>query len=56
MPCLVDTCGWIEWLIDGALADEYAPYLDNPKGLIVSTVLQFELYKWVKRESGKKRR
>ena len=45
MPCLVDTCGWIEWLTDGALADEYAPYLDDPKGLIVPTVLQFELYK-----------
>jgi predicted nucleic acid-binding protein len=54
MPCLVDTCGWIEWLTDGALADECAPYLDDPKGLIVPTVLQFELYKWVKRESGEK--
>ncbi len=29
---LVDTCGWIEWFIEGALADSFAPYMaDFPR-------------------------
>jgi predicted nucleic acid-binding protein len=52
MACLVDTCGWIEWLTDGVLADAFEPYLKNPVELVVPTTLQFELYKWSKREKG----
>ncbi len=48
---LVDTCGWIEWLTEGALADSFAPYLKDPADLLVPTTVQYELYKWVKRES-----
>ena len=48
---LVDTCGWIEWLTDGALARAFAPYLSPPEQLVVPTTLQFELYKWVSRET-----
>lgn len=50
MAVLVDTCGWIEWLTDGPLADGFEPYLRFTEGLVVPTCLQFELYKWVKRE------
>jgi predicted nucleic acid-binding protein len=52
MAALVDTCGWIEWLTDGRLADAFAPYLAEPAELIVPTTLQFELYKWAKREKS----
>lgn len=52
MAALVDTCGWIEWLTDGPLADRFGPYLAKPADLVVPTSLQFELYKWVKRERG----
>jgi len=52
MVCLVDTCGWIEWLTDGLLADDFEPYLNDPAELIIPTTLQFELYKWAKREKG----
>lgn len=48
---LVDTCGWIEWLTDGSLSGRFAPYLQDPQDLLVPTTLQFELYKWVKREA-----
>ena len=48
---LVDTCGWIEWLTEGALADSFAPYMKDPSDLLVPTTVQYELYKWVKRES-----
>ncbi|WP_018954211.1 type II toxin-antitoxin system VapC family toxin [Thioalkalivibrio sulfidiphilus] len=50
MPALVDTCGWIEWLTDGELADQFAPHLMRPEEVVVPTAIQFELYKWVKRE------
>lgn len=49
---LVDTCGWIEWLADGALAEAFAPHLVRPERLVVPTTVQFELYKWVYRERG----
>jgi predicted nucleic acid-binding protein len=49
---LVDTCGWIEWLADGILADAFQPHLENAEALIVPTVVQFELYKWLERNRG----
>lgn len=48
---LVDTCGWIEWLTDGALVNSFASYMKDPAELLVPTTVQYELYKWVKRES-----
>lgn len=50
MANLVDTCGWIEWLTDGTLAPRFQPYLEQADTLIIPTSLQFELYKWVRRE------
>lgn len=47
---LVDTCGWIEWLTDGRLAHRFEPYLSDQTSLIIPTLVQFELYKWVCRE------
>lgn len=50
MTVIVDSCGWIEWFTDGVLADEFTPYLVNLENLIVPTVIQFELHKWICRE------
>lgn len=47
---LVDTCGWIEWMINTPLAKNYSRYLTSPDSLIVPTLVQHELYKWVYRE------
>lgn len=47
---LVDTCGWIEWMIDSPLAKSYSRYLTSPDSLIVPTLVQHELYKWIYRE------
>lgn len=55
MACVVDTCGWIEWLTDGVLAAEFEPRLGNLADVYIPTVIQFELYKWVKRERGEAR-
>lgn len=49
---LVDTCGWIEWLTNGVLSDSYSRYFYEVEQIIVPTSVQFELYKWVKREKG----
>lgn len=49
---LVDTCGWIEWLINGSLAEKYAPYFNQTESLLVPTSVQFELYKWVMQKKG----
>ncbi|HHH13917.1 MAG TPA: type II toxin-antitoxin system VapC family toxin [Thiolapillus brandeum] len=54
MAVLVDTCGWIEWLTDGELADAYSPNLLQPEEVIVPTSVQFELYKWVCREASER--
>jgi predicted nucleic acid-binding protein len=48
---LVDTCGWIEWLTEGALVNSFASYMKDSAELLVPTTVQYELYKWVKRES-----
>lgn len=50
MKQLLDTCAWIEWLVDGHLADQYASYLAHPENLVVPSLVQYELYKWVCRE------
>ena len=47
---LVDTCGWIEWMTDTPLARSYSRYLTSPDTLIVPTLVQHELYKWLCRE------
>ncbi len=49
---LVDTCGWIEWLTDGELSEQYAPYFKQINTMIVPTSVQFELYKWVVRKKS----
>lgn len=52
MKKLVDTSGWIEWLTNGKLADNFASYLMKEKELIVPTLIQYELFKWVSREKN----
>ncbi len=49
---LVDTCGWIEWLINGQLSNQYEPYFRQIDSMIMPTSVQFELYKWVARKKG----
>ena len=54
MKVLVDTCGWIEWLTDGVLADKFALYLIGSDNLVVPTTIQYELHKWICRERDEK--
>ena len=52
MKKLVDTCGWIEWLTNGDLADSFAPFLIKSTELIIPSLIQYELYKWICREKN----
>jgi predicted nucleic acid-binding protein len=52
MKKLVDTCGWIEWLTNGRLAAAFEPYVTKPEDLLVPTLVQYELYKWICREKS----
>jgi uncharacterized protein with PIN domain len=47
---LVDTCGWIEWLTEGPLAEAFGRHLAATHELLVPTLVQYELAKWVTRE------
>ena len=47
---VVDSSGWIEFLTDGPLADEYAGHLQDLSQVLTPSVVLFEVYKWVKRE------
>ena len=48
----VDTSAWIEWLIDGPLTAELAQKMPGKSGLLVPTIVQHELTKWLLRERG----
>ena len=48
----VDSSAWIEWLIDGPLAAELAQKMPGKSDLLVPTIVQHELTKWLLRERG----
>lgn len=43
MKFFVDTCGWLEWLTDGVLADEFAHYLNALDNLIIPKYQDFSI-------------
>lgn len=44
---LVDSSGWLEYLVDGKNAKFFAPVIENTDELIVSVVNIYEIYKKV---------
>ena len=50
MTVLVDSCGWVEYLTDGPLAKRFAPLLENMGEVVIPTIVEYEVYKWVCRE------
>ncbi len=47
---LVDSCGWIEYLSDGPLADKYEKYLQDSSQIVIPTIVLYEVYKKIRRE------
>lgn len=48
---LVDSCGWIDYLVEGEHVAIYAPLVEGVAHLVVPTVVQYEVYKWTCREA-----
>lgn len=46
---VVDSSGWLEFLTDGAVADEYAKHLRQLGSVLTPTVVIYEVYKHAKR-------
>ena len=42
---LVDSSGWLEYFADGKNSKVFAPVIQNPEELIVSTINLYEVYK-----------
>ena len=50
---IVDSCGWIEYLADGPLADEYASHLEQSDLLITPSIVAYEVYKRILRDTDR---
>lgn len=49
---VVDSSGWLEFLTNGPLADEYAARLRQPASVLTPTIVLYEVYKHSKRLRG----
>jgi predicted nucleic acid-binding protein len=49
---VVDSSGWLEFLTNGPLADEFANRLKHPSGVMTPTIVVYEVYKHSKRLRG----
>lgn len=47
---LVDSSGWLEFFVDGALAKAYFNYLKELREVVVPTLVIYEVYKKIKKE------
>jgi len=48
---LVDSCGWLEVATDGPLASAFEAFLARTEDLIIPSIVQFEVYRWLLRET-----
>ena len=49
---VVDSSGWIEYVVDGPNADVFAGPIEQADELLVPTISILEVFKWVLRERG----
>ena len=49
---LIDSSGWLEYFMNGPLAEAYAPYFKKPQEVTTPTIVLFEVYKKIKGEAG----
>ncbi|MEW6173011.1 MAG: type II toxin-antitoxin system VapC family toxin [Bacillota bacterium] len=52
---MIDSCGWLEFLADGSLAEEYALYFAEPDEIVTPAIVVYEVSKKVWREQGKEK-
>lgn len=49
---VVDSSGWIEYVVDGPNADHFAEPIEDVSALVVPTISILEVFRWVLRERG----
>ncbi|MBV8514336.1 MAG: type II toxin-antitoxin system VapC family toxin [Acidobacteria bacterium] len=49
---VVDSAGWVEYLSDGPKVADFARYLDKPESVLLPTVIVYEVYKKLSRETS----
>jgi len=49
---LIDSSGWLEYFAEGGNADQFARAIESSEGLIVPTVLLYEVFKHILHRSG----
>ena len=49
---VVDSSGWLEYFVDGPLANSYAIHLADLAQVLTPTIVLYEVYRWLKRERG----
>jgi predicted nucleic acid-binding protein len=47
---VIDTSIWIEIYLGSQVGAKHLPLLSNPEDIIVPTMIQYEIYKWLARE------
>ncbi|MFA6033676.1 MAG: type II toxin-antitoxin system VapC family toxin [Myxococcota bacterium] len=52
MRTVVDSCGWIEYFLDGPRAGKYVNLLEGKDKVVVPTIVFCEVYKKIKRSAG----
>ncbi len=51
-PNVVDSSGWLEYLVEGDNASFFAAAIEDVDNLVVPTLSILEVFKWVLRERG----
>jgi toxin FitB len=50
---VVDSSGWLEYLAEGTTADQFGVYLESPENVLLPSIVVYEVYRKLFRESGK---
>ena len=49
---LVDSSGWLEYFMNGTLAEKYAGYLSKSREVLTPTIVLYEVFKLLKKQLG----
>lgn len=55
MMTVADSSAWIEWLTDSPTARGFAHLMPKAEDAIVPTIVQYEVVKWLRRETDEER-
>ena len=52
MKYLIDSSGWVHFLLNGPLIERYLEYLQKPSQVLTPAIVVYEVYKAVKRNTN----